>query len=165
MLLPHTAWAFLNFEPENDTGRITFVPWTAAFAFEASIAAFTHKLSGHIEQTPKRLSVWTKFQYRYLSTYSLGLVASIGVSSMANLAHAVEYGKPLAIFTEGNIPFSAYALAFGVVLPLVSLVFARVLSNVVETEGEEDPAFVEAKSTITNFAGSFEKVKPREKLP
>lgn len=138
VLLPHTAWAFQNFEPQNNTNTISLVSWIAAFAFEASIAALTHKLSGHIEQTPKRLSTWSKFQYRYLNSYSLGLVAAISVSSMANLAHAVEFGRPMAIFTEWHIPFSVYALAFGAVLPLVSLVFARVLSNVAETEGEWD---------------------------
>ncbi len=39
VLLPHTAWAFHNFEPENEAGKISLVAWTAAFAFEASIAA------------------------------------------------------------------------------------------------------------------------------
>ena len=151
VLLPHTAWTFQNFEPKNETGAITFVAWAAAFAFEASIAALTHKLSEHIEHTPRRLSAGAKFRYRYLNAYSLGLVASVTVSSMANLAHAVEFGRPMAIITEWNIPFSAYALAFGAVLPLVSLIFARVLSNAVETEGEDDPAFVEAKSTIAEL--------------
>lgn len=151
VLLPHTAWTFQNFEPQNKTGAIGLVAWTAAFAFEASIAALTHKLSIHIEHTPKRLTPSGKFQYRYLNAYSLGLVASIAVSSMANLAHAVEFGRPMAIFTEWNIPFSIYALAFGAVLPLVSLIFARVLSNVVETEGEEDPAFIEAKAAIADL--------------
>lgn len=151
VLLPHTAWAFQNFEPQNDTNTISLVSWTAAFAFEASIAALTHKLSGYIDQTPKRLSSWAKFQYRYLNAYSLGLVAAIGVSSMANLAHAVEFGRPLAIFSEWKIPFSVYALAFGAVLPLVSLVFARVLSNVVEAEGEDDPAIVQANATIAEL--------------
>lgn len=151
VLLPHTAWTFQNFEPQKTTGAIGLVAWTAAFAFEASIAALTHKLSIHIEHTPKRLTPSGKFQYRYLNAYSLGLVASIAVSSMANLAHAVEFGRPMAIFTEWNIPFSIYALAFGAVLPLVSLIFARVLSNVVETEGEEDPAFIEAKAAITDL--------------
>jgi len=151
VLLPHTAWTFQNFEPENKAGTISLVAWTAAFAFEASIAALTHKLSIHIEHTPKRSKTWAKFQHRYLNAYSLGLVASIAVSSMANLAHAVEFGRPMAIFTEWNISFSIYALAFGAVLPLVSLIFARVLSNVVETEGEEDPAFAEAKATIADL--------------
>ena len=151
VLLPHTAWAFHNFEPENESGRITLVAWTAAFAFEASIAALMHKLSGHIDRTPRRLSPWAKFRYRYLNAYSLGLLAAIAVSSLANLAHAVEFGRPLAIFAAWKISFDAYAFAFGAVLPLVSLVFARVLSNVVETEGDEDPELVQARKTIADL--------------
>jgi hypothetical protein len=151
VLLPHTAWAFQNFEPENEAGRISVVAWTAAFAFEASIATLMHKLSGHIDQTPRRLSAWAKFRYRYLNAYSFGLLAAIAVSSLANLAHAVEFGRPLAIFAEWKISFDAYAFAFGAVLPLVSMVFARVLSNVVETEGDEDPELVLAKKTIAEL--------------
>jgi len=151
VLLPHTAWAFHNFEPENESGKISLVAWTAAFAFEASIAALMHKLSGHIDRTPRRLSPWGKFHYRYLNAYSLGLLAAIIVSSLANLAHAVEFGRPMAIFAVWKISFDAYAFAFGAVLPLVSLVFARVLSNVVETEGDEDPELVQAKKTITDL--------------
>jgi hypothetical protein len=110
-----------------------------------------HKLSGHIDRTPRRLSPWAKFRYRYLNAYSLGLLAAIAVSSLANLAHAVEFGRPMAIFTEWKITFDVYAFAFGAVLPLVSLVFARVLSNVVETEGDEDPELVQAKKTIADL--------------
>jgi len=29
VLLPHTAWAFHNFEPENESGKISLVAWTA----------------------------------------------------------------------------------------------------------------------------------------
>ena len=151
VLLPHTAWAFHNFEPENESGKISLVAWTAAFAFEASIAALMHKLSGHIDRTPRRLSPWGKFHYRYLNAYSLGLLAAIAVSSLANLAHAVEFGRPLAIFVEWKISFDAYAFAFGAVLPLVSLVFARVLSSVVESEGDEDPELIQAKKTIADM--------------
>jgi hypothetical protein len=151
MLLHHTAWAFHNFEPENESGKISLVAWTAAFAFEASIAALMHKLSGHIDRTPRRLSAWAKFRYRYLNAYSLGLLAAIAVSSLANLAHAVEFGRPMAIFAEWKISFDVYAFAFGAVLPLVSLVFVRVLSNVVEIEGDEDPALVEAQNTIADM--------------
>jgi len=151
VLLPHTAWAFHNFEPENESGKISLVAWTAAFAFEASIAALMHKLSGHIDRTPRRLSTWAKFRYRYLNAYSLGLLAAIAVSSLANLAHAVEFGRPMAIFTEWKITFDVYAFAFGAVLPLVSLVFARVLSNVVETEADDDPELVQAKKTIVDL--------------
>jgi hypothetical protein len=57
----------------------------------------------------------------------------------------------MAILTEWHIPFAIYALAFGAVLPLVSLVFPRVLSNVVEGETGDDPALAEAKSTIADL--------------
>jgi hypothetical protein len=148
VLFPHTAWAFGQFEP--DSGQV-WVPWAAALAFEAAIAALTGKLSKHIEQTPKRVSPRRKFSYRYLNAYSLGLVAALGLSSLANLAHAVQFGKPMAIFTEWGIPIQVYAIAFGAILPLISLTFARVLSNVVETEAEDDPELAEAKATIADL--------------
>jgi hypothetical protein len=145
VLFPHTAWAFGQFEPS--TGQV-WVSWAAALAFEAAIAALTHKLSKHIEQTPKRLSAGKKFTYRYLNAYSLGLVAALGLSSLANLAHAVEFGRQMAIFTEWNIPFGVFAISFGAILPLISLTFARVLSNVAETESDDDPELIQAKETI-----------------
>ena len=151
VLLPHTAWAFQNFEPDHRAGNISFVAWTAAFAFEASIAVLMHKLSAHLDRTPRRLSAWAKFRHRYLNAYSFGLLAAIGVSSLANLAHAVEFGRPLAIFTYWNISFDIYAFAFGAILPLVSLVFARVLSNVVETEADDEQALRQAKETIADL--------------
>jgi len=70
---------------------------------------------------------------------------------MANLAHAVEFGRQLTIFTAWHIPFAVYALAFGAVLPLVSLIFARVLSNVIDAENDEDPALTEAKTSIAEL--------------
>jgi len=79
------------------------------------------------------------------------LLVAIAVSSLANLAHAVEFGRPIAIFAEWKISFDVYAFAFSAVLPLVSLVFARVLSNVVETEGDEDPELVQAKKAVTDL--------------
>lgn len=155
VLLPHTAWAFQIFEPAQDDGGISLVAWTAAFAFEAAIAALTHKLAKQIESTPKRASRWSKFNHRYLNAYSAGLVASVGVSSLANLAHAVEFGSvfdlELEIFATWGIPFGLYALAFGAILPMISLVFARVLSNVVESEAEDDPAMIAARDEIAKL--------------
>jgi hypothetical protein len=164
VLLPHTAWAFQNFEPETEAGGISVVAWTAAFAFEASIAVLMHKLSGHIDRTPRRLSAWAKFQYRYLNAYSLGLLAAIAVSSLANLAHAVEFGRPMAIFTVWKISFNTYAFAFGAILPLVSLVFARVLSNVVDAESDEDPALVEAQKTIADLRRQLRESESQRKI-
>ena len=141
VLLPHTAWAFQQFEPASDL----WTAYAAAFAFEAAIAALTHKLSKHIEQGPKKGKWWPKFSYRYLNAYSVGLVTSLGISALANLAHAVQFGGAMLIFTEWGIPFGVYAFAFGAVLPMISLTFARVLSNVVETDASEDPTLVELR--------------------
>ena len=142
VVLPHTEWAFRQFEPGAQT---SVVSWAAAFAFEAAIAALTHKLSKHIELTPKRSAGWAKFKFRYLNSYSLGLLFSLGISTMANLAHAVEFGGQMLIFAKWTIPFGMYAVAFGAVLPVVSYTFASVLSNAVESDETEDPATVELR--------------------
>lgn len=147
VLLPHTAWLFSKLEP----AKTLWVSYPAAFAFEAAIAALVHKLAKHIETTPKRKSGWEKFFYRYWNAYSVGLVVAIGISSLANLAHAVEFGQPLKIFTDWGVPQSLYSVAFGAVLPMVSLVFALVLSNVTETESETDPALLEANKTVSEL--------------
>lgn len=148
VLLPHTAWAFQQFEPSKDGVNISFVAYAGAFAFEAAIAALTHKLSTHIEQGKRLRSQWAKFSYRYLNAYSVGLVSAIGISSLANLAHAVEFGQPMKIFTDWKIPFGIYAFVFGAILPAISLVFARVLSHVVEDETTEDPEKTQLTNTI-----------------
>lgn len=145
VVLPHTEWAFRQFEPNAQMG---FTSWAAAFAFEAAIAALTHKLSKHIEETPKKLTPFAKFKFRYLNSYSLGLIFSLAISTMANLAHAVEFGQTMLIFAKWNIPFGAYAFSFGAVLPVVSYTFASVLSNVSEADTDEDPAMVELRNTI-----------------
>lgn len=146
VLLPHTAWAFGRFEAPGLSGEL--IAWMGAFAFEAAIATLTHKLAKHIEVTPKRLQPLAKFTYRYANAYSLGLVVALAVSVLANLAHAVEFGGDLAIFARYGIPFGVYAVAFGAILPCVSLLFARVLSNVADAEADSDPALDVAKSEI-----------------
>lgn len=143
VLLPHTAWAFATFEPQDSGGQL--VGWFGAVAFEFAILVLTHKLAKHIESVPNRKDTPRKFQRRYLNAYAAGLVVAIGVSTLANLAHAVEFGQTMAIFAKYNIPFGVYAVAFGAVLPIVSLLFARVLSNVQEAEIDENPAKTEVK--------------------
>ncbi len=147
VLLPHTAWLFAQFEPLNILGDMA--AWAGAFAFEASIAALTHKLARHIEAGPKRALPWTRFRYRYLNAYAAGLILAVAVSALANLAHAVQFGKPLAIFTVWGIEPKVYQLAFGAILPLVSLLFARVLSNVSESEEEPNTELDAAKAELT----------------
>jgi len=146
VLLPHTAWAFKQFEPIG----WTWVGWVAAFAFEAAIAAFTWRLKQLIEQTPKyRKRAWLKrFNYRYLSPYGLGLFAALIISAVANWAHAVEFGQEFAVFARYSVPTWAFSVGFGAILPLISLLFARVLAEAQDTEGETNQDLLEAKDTI-----------------
>ncbi|HZU87406.1 MAG TPA: hypothetical protein VFF78_07975 [Anaerolineaceae bacterium] len=150
VLLPHTAWLFMRFEDPSTGVWAQVVAWAAAFAFEASIATLTHRLARHIETTPKRFTGRRKFAYRYLNAYSLGLVISLAISALANLAHAVEFGQDLTIFARWGIPQQVYQFGFGAVLPFVSLLFARVLSNVSEAEAEEDPEVTTLRSQLVD---------------
>lgn len=163
VLLPHTAWAFRQYEPVDSPVFLggafgsTFtwadaISYLVAFAFEAAIAVLTHKLSKRIEQTPKSKKAWQdKFAFRYLNGIAAGLVIATLVSGMANLAHAVEFGMSLKIFAEWGIPADFYSFAFGGILPLVSLTFANVLSNVVEDEEAPNPELTQANETIRSL--------------
>jgi len=146
VLLPHTAWAFARFEPVTNLGTIT--AWAAAFSFEAAIAALTHRLAKHIEKPPRYSAgiVWLRtFAYRYLNPYAAGLLAAVSVSGLANLAHAVEFGQGLAIFARYSVPPWLYSVGLGGILPVISLLFARVLSEVGETKQERDRELADAK--------------------
>jgi DNA segregation ATPase FtsK/SpoIIIE-like protein len=142
--VPHVAWAFSQFEPV----RWAWLGWIAAIAFEGAIAAFTWRLKERIERTPRYRSNRKRLTYRYLNIYSAGLLVAIAVSSLANWAHSVEYGQPFAIFTDYSVHPMLYAVAFGAILPACSLLFARILADVQESEHEEDEAVTEAKATI-----------------
>ena len=155
VLLPHTAWAFSRFEPQTagwlgvSWGIVT--AWAAAFAFEAAIAALTHKLAGRIEATPRYTAgriLLRRIGYQYLNAYAAGLFVALGVSGLANFAHAVEYSQDFAIFGRYQVPPLLYSLTFGAILPLVSLLFARILGDTTETEATADPELTEAKQTI-----------------
>lgn len=160
VLLPHTAWAFGSMEPESS--RIT--KWIAAIAFESAIAVLTHKLAKHIEATGKIKAPWKKFSERYLNPFALGLAMATLVSALANLAHAVEFGQPLQIFSQWGIPQEVYSVAFGGILPFVSLIFARVLSNVVESEDGPNPEVEEAKARIREANRKAAEAEQRAKV-
>jgi len=147
VLLPHTAWAFKQFEPKG----WAWIGWVAAFAFEAAIAAFTWRLKQLIETTPNYRAgmVWLRrFKYRYFSPYGLGLFAALIISAVANWAHAVEFGQEFAVFARYSIPTWAFSVGFGAILPLISLLFARVLAEAQDTEEEANQDLIEAKQTI-----------------
>jgi hypothetical protein len=155
VLLPHTAWAFNRFEPQADGwlgvswGVVT--AWAGAFAFEAAIAALTHRLAKRIETTPRYSAghvALRRFSYQYLNAYAAGLFVALGVSALANFAHAVEYGREFAIFGRYSIPPLLYSVTFGGSLPLVSLLFARILGDTADAEAASNPELTRAKHTI-----------------
>lgn len=155
VLWPHTAWAFSKFE-SHQPGVLgvtwgIIMAWALAFAFEATLAAFTHKLAKHIEHTPNIKDWWRRFNVRYVNAYGGGLFIAWLVSTLANLAHSVEFGQSLKILDNWGIPFGVYAIAFGAILPLTSLLFARVLSNTVEIEHEESKIVIELNKTIKDL--------------
>lgn len=153
VVMPHCAWAFASFEPPTAIGQAT--AWCAAFAFEAAIAVLTHKLAGHIRSVK---SGKRKFRRRYLNAYASGLLVAAGVSTLANTAHAIEYSKPLLIFGSGSALPGLYSIAFGAILPIVSVLFARVLSGVVD-EGAVDPDLTAAKEVNKKIRSQLREVQ------
>lgn len=169
VLLPHTAWAFGQFESmETDSFGIpwgTVVAWAAAFAFECTIAVMTHKLAKHIERAPNAKRWKVRLARRYANAYFGGLMLAWGVSSLANLAHLVEFGQPMVVFATWGIPAWVYSVALGAALPTLSLLFALVLSSSIEadvTEDEIDEALNAVKAT--ERAAKRETVKLQNKL-
>jgi hypothetical protein len=166
VLLPHTAWAFGRFEsPAVGWLRIQWgmvTAWAAAFAFEAAIAALTHKLAKHIESTPRYTAgrVWLRrISYQYLNAFSAGLAVAVGVSVLANFGHAVEFGRDFTIFGQYKTRPLLYSLAFGGILPLVSLMFARILANTAETEAGAKSELAQAKQTIKELRSDLEETE------
>lgn len=161
VLLPHTAWMFRQFEPSDSIRLIgefdaaDLLSYIAAFAFESAIAVLIHKLSKHIEAMKKGKSRWEKFSYSYLNPFAAGLYFATAISMLANLAHAVQFGTSVAIFSQWGIPSWVYSVAFGGILPIVSLTFARVLSNVTDDEDAPNPELETAKATIQDLRRKF----------
>jgi hypothetical protein len=163
VLLPHTAWAFAQFEPE----KWLWLGWVAAVAFEGAIAALTWRMKQRFEDTPRYTAGWVwgrRFSYHYLHVYSLGLLVAIGISAAANWAHAVEFGQTFEVFGRYGIHPNIYAVAFGAILPLCSLMFARILADVRLTEQEADPALDQAKATIKELRVEVREAEQRARL-
>jgi hypothetical protein len=111
--------------------------------------------------------VWLRrCAYQYINAYSAGLLVALGVSALANFAHAVEYGREFAIFGRYSIPPLLYSVTFGGILPLVSLLFARTLGDASETEATPNPELIRAKQTIkqlqTELAGAEVRISDAE---
>ncbi len=181
-LLPHTAWAFANWEPDGGftVGGFkipTLTHYVLAFSFEAAIAVLTHKLSKRIEKTPKFSKSkknadgtlakvpddFAKFKFRYFNWFFFLLLVATGVSMLANLAHAVQFGRDLVIFAEWGISPKLYSFAFGGILPVISLGFANVLSEVVEDEEAPNPELIQLNETIKSLREQLRESERRVK--
>jgi len=156
VLLPHTAWAFSRFqEVEGWYGqKNTILAWALAIVFELTIFAITYHLKGLIEKSSRmkqkadelRLAfAWRKFSSAWVNAFGLLLLLASGVSALANFSYAVEFGQPFLAFTRYELSPTIYELAFGGILPIVSLIFARILADTAEAEETRTTGEQEAK--------------------
>jgi hypothetical protein len=159
VLLPQEAWTIgQGQDPSGEVWSLLGVTasplaWLLALAFSATIAIVTHRLNKHWMEMPNRYKaqdmVRKRFGYRWINVYALTLLITIPISAVANFMHVVEFTKPtLRIFEIYPWALGVYRFIFGMALPLVSMVFARVLSTMQESEQEEDPAFAKAKAEL-----------------
>jgi hypothetical protein len=102
-----------------------------------------------------------QLSYQYLNAYAAGLFLALAVSALANFAHAVEYSRDFAIFGRYNVPPLLYSLTFGAILPLVSLLFARILGDTAAAEATADPELIRAKQTIMELRGELDAAEAR----
>jgi len=160
VLLPHTAWAFGQFEPPG----WQWLGWVAAIAFEGAIAALTWRLKQRIEEVPNRGRWQVRFSRRYCNVYAVGLLVAIGVSSLANWSHAVEYGFHFAAFTAYHMPPLLYSLTFGAILPVCSLLFAHILADTTAADQEENEELKAANVTIRELRQEVRVVSARADL-
>jgi hypothetical protein len=129
-------------------------------------------LAKHIESTPRYTAgrVWLRrISYQYLNAFSAGLLVAVGVSVLANFGHAVEFGRGFGTPAQGSYcafgqhktPPLLYSLAFSGILPLVSLMFARILANTAETESGANSELTQAKQTIRKLRSDLEAAEGR----
>jgi hypothetical protein len=97
-----------------------------------------------------------RFSYQYLNAYAAGLFVALGVSALANFAHAVEFGRAFAIFDRYSVSPLLYSVTFGGILPLVSLLFARILGDTANTEAASNPELTKAKETIKELRAKLD---------
>jgi hypothetical protein len=75
---------------------------------------------------------------------------------LANSGHAVEFGRDFAVLGSYDVPPQVHSLAFGGILPLASLVFARILANTADTEVQANPDVVKAKQAIKELRSELQ---------
>lgn len=159
VLWPQAAWTIDQFQDVLSSKwmlmGVTASPlaWALSGAIEATIGIVTHKLNQHWLDMPKLYKAVNmrlkRFVYRWLNVYAVALVVAMVVSAIANYTHVVEFtNSSLRVFDGNPNAIKIYQIVFGLALPGVSFVFARVLSSMQESEQEDDPAFAKAKADL-----------------
>ena len=159
VLWPQAAWTIDQFQDATNGKWMLMgvsaspLAWALSGAIEATIGIVTHRLNQYWLDMPKLYKSADKrmkrFVYRWLNVYAVALVVAMLVSAIANYTHVVEFtNSSLRVFEGNQDVIKVYQIVFGLALPGVSFVFARVLSSMQESEQEEDPAFVKAKADL-----------------
>lgn len=126
VLLPHTAWMFSLFEPEEMKG----LGWAGAIAFEITIAVLTHFLAEKLSTvSEKKQSFSAKMKEELANIPAMLLMGSVVISVAANWTHAYRYASAVP-YGEYIIVKVIYSILFGAALPVCSFAYAYVLSEV-----------------------------------
>lgn len=159
VLWPQAAWTIDQFQDaENNKWFLMGVAasplaWALSGVIEATIGIVTHRLNEHWREMPHRYKAadmrWKRFVYRWMNVYAVALIVAMSVSAIANYTHVVQFTNPsLLVFVGNEWAIRIYQMVFGLALPGVSFVFARVLSTMQDAEQEEDPLFAKAKAEL-----------------
>ena len=159
VLWPQAAWTIGQFQDANGTQwsilgvSASPLAWALSGVFEATIGIVTHRLNQHWQEMPKAYKAEEKLKrrliYRWGNAYAVALIIAMMVSAVANYTHVVQFTNPnLAVFRGSEWAIRFYQVVFGLALPGISFVFARVLSTMQEAEQEDDPAFAKAKADL-----------------
>jgi len=160
VLWPQAAWTIDQFQDEASIQWALMgvsaspLAWALGGVIEATIGIVTHRLNEHWREMPNRYKAADmgkkRIAYRWLNVYAVALIVAMSVSAIANYTHVVEFtNSSLAVFDGRPWAIQVYQMLFGLALPAVSFVFARVLSTMQESEQEDDPAFAKAKAELT----------------
>jgi len=175
VLWPQAAWTIGQFQDELGTQwtilGVTASPlaWLLSGVFEATIAIVTHRLNEHWKDMPHRYKAddmrKKRFAYQWLNAYALALILAMSVSAIANYTHVVQFtNSSLRVFDHAAWSIRLYQVLFGLALPGVSFVFARVLSTIRLSEQEEDPALVKAKADLKEANATVRQMKEGVRL-
>lgn len=177
VLVPQEAWTIGQGQDPTGTQWKVFgvsaspLGWMLAGVFATMIALVTHRLNIHWLAMPKwklpvlpedagdeqrkahtvktRAHARKVFSYRWLNVYAVALIVSMVISSVANLMHVMQFmNESLTVFAVYPWAKALYRILFGLALPGISFVFARVLSTIQEAEQQEDPAFAKANADL-----------------